>query len=186
MAAPAGEVARSLYGAWRLVRWDAGGLRFFDGTRGAALRSFWAAAIAAPMYAAVVMTGGAAPASGGGTRAVLVYAIGYVVGWTAFPLAVLYLADALGRSQHYLRFLAVYNWSIVLQYAAVLLAHLIADAVPGPIGGVLTLGVLLYTLIYEWFIARTALQLDPLPAAGVIAVDVMLALLINGIIGQLA
>jgi len=50
---PASEVARSLYAVWRLLNWDSGAIRYFDGTRGAAIRSFWAAAIGAPLYAVI-------------------------------------------------------------------------------------------------------------------------------------
>jgi hypothetical protein len=41
-------------------------------------------------------------------------------------------------------------------------------------------------LVYEWFIARVALQLGPLPAAGVIAVDILISLFINVITTQMS
>ena len=44
------ELATSLYGAYRLARFDPSGLRFFDASPAGAGRSFYAAAIVAPLY----------------------------------------------------------------------------------------------------------------------------------------
>lgn len=178
---PSGEVARSLFGAWRLLRWDPAGTQFFDGTRGACIRSFWAAAIAAPLYAVITAISFTPSPTADPVRVMLVFAIGYVVMWTAFPLAMLYVAELLGRSQQYFRFIAVYNWAAVLQYTIVLLATIAADLMPPALGGALAFGALVFTLVYEWFIARTVLQIGLLPAAGVISVDVVLSLFINAI-----
>jgi len=130
MPLPAGEVARSLYAVWRLLHWDGGAIRYFDGTRGAAIRSFWAAAIGAPLYAVIAVVSYGPPASGDPVRATAVLAVGYVVTWTAFPLAMLYVADVLGRSHQYFRFLAAYNWATVVQHLIVLTAAVAAALAP--------------------------------------------------------
>jgi hypothetical protein len=43
------EILRSLYGAWRLLVVDRHGILAFDGTRSAALRSFWVAVVMLPI-----------------------------------------------------------------------------------------------------------------------------------------
>ena len=176
---PASEAARSLYAVWRLLNWDSGAMRYFDGTRGAAIRSFWAAAIGAPIYAVIVAVGYGPSASGDPAREFAVLAVGYVVTWTAFPLAMLYVADVLGRPHQYFRFLATYNWATVLQHLIILAAAVAAALAPPALGRAIVLGAVLFTLVYEWFIARTALQIGPLPAAGVVAVDVFISLFVN-------
>lgn len=179
MPLPAGEVARSLYAVWRLLHWDGSAIRYFDGTRGAAIRSFWAAAIGAPLYAVIAVVGYGPPASGDPLRATAVLAVGYVVTWTAFPLAMLYVADVLGRPHHYFRFLAAYNWATVVQHLIILAAAVAAALAPPPLERAIVLGAVLFTMVYEWFIARVALQLGPLPAAGVVAVDILISLLVQ-------
>ena len=176
---PASEVARSLYAVWRLLHWEGAAIRYFDGTRGAAIRSFWAAAIGAPLYAVIAAVSYDAPASGDPLRATAVLAVAYVVTWTAFPLAMLYVADVLGRSHQYFRFLAAYNWATALQYLIILAAAVVAALAPPALSRAIVLGAVLFTLVYEWFIVRVALQIGPLPAAGVVAVDIFISLFIN-------
>jgi hypothetical protein len=178
---PASEVARSLYAVWRLLNWDRAAIRYFDGTRGAAIRSFWAAAIGAPLYAVIAAVSYGPSPSGDPVRATVVLAVGYVVTWTAFPLAMLYVADVLGRPHQYFRFLAAYNWATVLQHLIILGAALAAALAPPALGRAIALGAVLFTLVYEWLIARTALQIGPLPAAGVVAVDIFISLFIKAI-----
>ena len=55
MAAVLNETARALYGASRLARLDPTGLEYFRNTRGAFWRSFNAALIIAPFYAALLL-----------------------------------------------------------------------------------------------------------------------------------
>ena len=185
-AIPSGEVARSLYGAWRLLRGDRQAMRCFDGTPGAAIRSFWAAAIGAPMYAVILAFAPGAPHAASPTRAAIVFAIGYVVTWSAYPLAIAYVANALGRWPRYFRYVAVYNWASIVQYALVLLATLLAEFLPVPVAGLVLLAAMLVALVYEWFIARVALEISPLAAAGIVALDVAISVIVNAVATRLA
>ena len=49
------EVARAIYGAWRLMLFDADGMTFFDLSTGGFWRSFFAAVVVAPLYAVLVV-----------------------------------------------------------------------------------------------------------------------------------
>ena len=78
-----------LTGAWRLARLDPGGLRYFEATPEGFWQSFQAAIIAAPIYALLVLLRvDEHPLSDDMFRALLIEGIGYVISWTAFPLAV--------------------------------------------------------------------------------------------------
>ena len=49
------ELANALHGAWRLARFDPGGIERFDSTAEAFWRSFWAMAIVAPGHVFLIM-----------------------------------------------------------------------------------------------------------------------------------
>src|SRR6185437_6240761 len=81
-----------LAGAWRLARLDRNGMRYFEATLDGFWRSFQAAAVAAPIYLILVLLRtDDHPLSSDPVRATLIEAIGYVIDWTAFPLAAWYL-----------------------------------------------------------------------------------------------
>ena len=112
------ELAASVYGAYRLARLDPNGLRFFDASPAGARRSFYAAAIVAPFYALMLAVGAPEPASDT-LRFSLVEGIAYVLSWVAYPVIVEWLTRLLGCRERFESYLAAYNWSVVLQNAAV-------------------------------------------------------------------
>ncbi len=176
-----GAATAGLAGAWRLARLDRNGMRYFDATVDGFWRSFQAAVIAAPIYLLLVLLrADDHPLSSDPVRATLIEAIGYVIDWTAFPLAAWYLCRAFNCSNRYFGFMVAYNWANVLQMVVfVPVALLSAGAVlPGGLVNLLALALTAAVIYYQYFIARTALEVDVLPALGFVAVafviDVML------------
>jgi len=177
-----GAAAAGLTGAWRLARLDRGGMRYFDATEEGFWRSFQAALIAAPLYAALVLLRPEdQPLSSDPLRAVLVESIGYVIRWTAFPLAAWYLARAFDCGGRYFGFIVAYNWAQVLQLIiAVPVAVLAASSMaPSSAVNVVALAVTCAVLYYEYFIARSALVIDALPALAFVAADVVIGLILD-------
>jgi len=174
--------ARGIAIAWRLARLEPAAIRDIDGSLESCWKSFQAAALAAPLFALLIVLRSAEhPLSPDPLRALFIEAIGYVIGWTAFPLAAWYLASALGKSQRYTTYLTAYNWANLLQIAAfVPVAALAAsDMVPDTVvvlAALLLTGMVIY---YQFFIVRTALEIEPLPALGFVAVDLIFGLLID-------
>lgn len=110
---------RGIAGALRLARLDPSAIRDFDGSIEGFWKSFQAAIVAAPLFALLILLRTTEhPLSSDPLRALFIEAIGYVIGWTAFPLAAWYLANALGKSQRYLTYIVAYNWANVLQVTA--------------------------------------------------------------------
>jgi len=177
-----GAAAAGLTGAWRLARLDRGGMRYFDASEEGFWRSFQAAIIAAPLYAALVLLRPEdQPLSPDPLRALLIESIGYVIRWTAFPLAAWYLARAFNCSGRYFGFIVAYNWAQVLQLiVAVPVAVLAASsAVPSSIVNIVALAVTVGVLYYEYFIARSALVVDALPALAFVGADVVIGLILD-------
>lgn len=174
--------SRGIAIAWRLARFDPAAIRDIDGSVEAFWRSFQASIVAAPLFVMLVLLRASEhPLSDDPLRALFIEAIGYAIGWTAFPLAAWYLANALGKAQRYTTYIVAYNWANVLQVAAfVPVAALAAsDITPDTI---IVLAALVLTgavIYYQFFIVRTALEIEPLPALGFVTVDLILGLLID-------
>jgi hypothetical protein len=178
------EIVRSTYGAWRLAHGDPGGMAYFDATEEGFWRSFRVAILLLPLQVlAVWLQIDFASAEGHWMRILAVDLIAYAIGWMAFPLAAHYLAMALDRERDYVGYIVAYNWSAVLQ-VGLLLPIAVIDALellPAPTGDVLGYAAAIALLVYAWFIAKTALNTGGLPAAGFVAMDVMISVLIFSI-----
>ena len=173
------EATLALYGAYRLARVDPKGLFYFDATIEGFWRSFYAALLVAPAYVILLALDlGDRPATAGPVKLVLVEGIVYVIGWTAFPLAMVYVARWLGRSQHYICYIVAQNWANVLEIA--LFFSVVAIAVGSAAVAVLPLLLAgIAVLVYEWYIARTALEITGWQAAAVVALSVILDFIIT-------
>jgi hypothetical protein len=103
-----------------------------------------------------------------------------VIAWVGFPLAMLPLARALDREGRYLGFMVAYNWSQILQSAAFLFVlGIAASGVPLALGEALLTVAALVLLLYEWYIARVALEVSRLAAAAVVVLDLLVSMLVT-------
>lgn len=182
------EAIVSLYGASRLARLDPGGFELFDRTSAGALRSFAAAVPVLPMYALVVMLLPSARPADGGLRWLSVQAIAYVLSWVAYPVVAEHLTQLIGCRERFAGYLSAYNWSMVLQNAALLplTALTASEILPTDVTQLLWFVAIMAIMGWMWFIARTALAIGGLAAAGMVIVDQFLSMLIDSIATQLS
>lgn len=182
-------VFRSVYGAWRLARLDPAGMNFFDLTIAGFWRSFFVAVLVVPFYIVLALLDYPSYAEAGVDTALylLVKLVSYVVGWAAFPLAMLFLARLLSLGAYYVPFIIAYNWAVTIQMAAFLpLALLgVSGVLPESLHALLAMAVTVAVLFYQWFVARTALGASALTAAGIVLVDVLLTVLIESQVGAM-
>jgi hypothetical protein len=183
------EAQLALVGTLRLARGDRGGLSCFDRSLDGFWRSFLAAVISYPLYL-VLLTMRVSVAEwerSGAWRIVTVETIGYVIAWVGFPLLIFYVLRWLGRAHRFFDFMVPYNWCQVPQSGLFVLVGLVS------VGGMLsaqaseTIDMLaaIATLVYEWFIARVALDTTGLVAALVVLLDLVLGVLISHAAGSL-
>ena len=182
------EMIASLYGAWRLARLDAGGLRLFDASPRGAKRSFFAAVVVAPIF---VLATGLLPPPGtaeGGFRWIAAEGIAYVVSWVAYPVVVEWLTRKFGCRERFEGWLSAYNWSMVLQNAALLpLAVLTAlDVLPADAMQLVWLAAFALIMGWLWFIARSALAVSPMTALGLVILDELLSAMIDMLASHLS
>jgi hypothetical protein len=183
------EVQLALAGCLRLARGDRGGLACFDRSLDGFWRSFRAAVISYPLYLMLLAmrVSVAEWQQSGGWRIVTVETIGYVVAWVAFPLLMLNVVRWIGRAHRFFDFMVAYNWCQVPQSALFVLVGLVSA------GGVLStqaseamdMAAAIATLLYEWFIARVALDTTALVAIFVVLLDLVLGVFISRITGGL-
>lgn len=178
------EVGYATYGAWRLARADPQGMQFFDNTPEAFWRSFHAATVAAPIYVVlVVLQLAERPVTGGPFRVMSVEAISYAIDWVAFPLVMFYIAQSIGRFDRYLRYIAAYNWSKVLQMSLWLAVAAITQTglLPRGAGIVVELLAMVAILTYQWFIARIGLEVRGLGAASIVLLDLVISFFLSAV-----
>lgn len=183
------EVRLALVGALRLARGDRGGLACFDRSADGFWRSFRAAAIAYPLYL-VLLSMRITVAEwerSGGLLIVTVETIAYVMAWVAFPLIMLTVTRWIGRAHRFFDFMVPYNWSQVPQSALFVLVGLESESgvlAAGPAQAI-EIAAAAAVLLYEWFIARVALDTTASAAGMVVLVDLFLGVLISHVASSL-
>lgn len=176
-------------GTLRVARLRADGIALFEDTAAGFWRSFWAAGLLTPLFlvtlwleASHIEDGSAA------TRLVLLQTIAYVINWVAYPLLMVHVADLLQRWPNYYRYMVAYNWFRLVEAAAIYPLVLLAAA------GIVNLDALAFfslmalsaMLLYDWFIAKVALDVDGGTAAGLVLIAFLLSLVIRGVAERLA
>jgi hypothetical protein len=182
------EFGNAIIGVRHLVRLDVRGFAFFSATLDGFWNSFWAAAILAPFSAAMLIYQITTEPPQSIWRSVAFQAIGYVIGWLAFPLMMVRICKFLGRGDRYFIYMVTYNWFHLVEIAVwgpVLILGMIGVIPPIALTilSVAALGILLF---YEWFVARRALAIPGMTAAAIVAIDLVLGLIITRLADSLA
>ena len=174
------EVGRAIYGAWRLMLFDASGMAFFETSIDGFRRSFFAAVVVAPAYVLFVVSGlaSAETEAADPSWTALIKGGAYLVSWVAFPIAAVFITQLLGVTRRYVPLIVAYNWSNVPPLLILLPAELLAVAGSG-LGETIAIFALLFILVYEWFVVRVALDVAPFTAVGIVVFDVLLGLVIQ-------
>jgi hypothetical protein len=172
------EMQLAVGGALRLAVGDRRGLGFFDASVEGFWRSFRAAATCYPLYLVLLILR-LSPAqwtASGVPRVLAIETIAYVISWVAFPLLMLPLTRWLGQEHRFFGFMVAYNWSQIPQTVLVTLIGLdtATGLLPASSAHVAELGATVAVLVYEWYIARVALQVTGAQATLVVVVDLML------------
>lgn len=188
------EIRSSLEAAGRLFLFDAGAMRLFTMSIGGFWRSFLAAAIAAPVFVVIViLQDGLLRANAKtptdipplGPRLALEL-LSYPLSWVLFPLAMIGLVRLLKITDRYVPYIIAYNWANVIVVLLGLVPLLLyMTGLLDPRAGLAAMAVLrIVIMVYLWFIARTALGVPGFTAAGLVAIDVLLSILMEGLLDR--
>ena len=175
------SVFSGLHGALLLARGRAEGVRYIGDDMSVAARSFWAALICVPLFFGVLGLGWVQvgrptnPA-----HAVVLELLSFVIGWAGYAVLSYPVVAALQRERHWPRFITLWNWCNVVQYALLFIASVPAAlAAPYWLDQTAQLVAQGWALWLEWFAIRLALDVSGTRAAVVMAPDVLLGLMLG-------
>jgi hypothetical protein len=177
------EILHGVFGAWRLARLDHTAMVHFDRSVEGFWKSFFAAAIVAPAYLILVVTDLVGRESEATLlRLFIVHLAAFSLGWTVYPVVAAPICQAIDRGNAYIGFIIAFNWIKVIQMAVYLPVIAIDATGVLPTGLNALLHVLVYSLVlaYQWFVTRVALTITPMAAAGFVALDLVIAIVIAG------
>jgi hypothetical protein len=187
-------VLHALLTAFRTARFDAKAVGDYDHSFEGFFRSFFAAVLGAPFYffvaageeqvladvdaAARGADIAAAPPSGLASYAM--EAGLYAIGWVAFPLVMIGVARLIGAGPRYVPYIVAYNWGTCIVLLATVPPYLIYLMGFATFTGFIILyyASVVFVLIYRWRLARDGLQVSPLTAGGIVALDVLMSAVI--------
>ena len=186
----ADEIRENLAGAWLVMNGDSDGLERMDTTIEGFWRSFGAIVLLIPIFALSVLGDRQLATDldlADKVRPVPVEALILLVEWMLFPALMALFARPAGYTSRYVPFIVARNWSSVVTsafFAIPLLAYL------GGIVSVQMLFLFVYIILgavgyFSYRIARTALQASPGLAAGIVAAEFGLSLMIDDLVRAL-
>lgn len=188
-AATWGEMRSAIVGSLRLAKGDRGGLACFDRTLDGFWRSFLAGVLSYPFYLFLLTmrVSLARWQAAGGLPVVLVETIAYVIAWVAFPLIMLPVLRWIGREHRFFDFMVPYNWCQLPQSVLFVVVGLDSELglLGAPVAQALEVAAAIAVLVYEWYIARVALQTTGLAASLVVLIDLVLGVIVSRAAGSL-
>ncbi|MGH7045209.1 MAG: hypothetical protein ACREE2_02310 [Stellaceae bacterium] len=184
-----GELRSAVIGSLRLARGDRRGLACFERTEEGFWRSFAAGVLCYPFYLVLLAlrVTAAQRTAAGAVPIVLVETIAYVIAWVAFPLIMLSVVRWIGRDHRFYDFMVPYNWCQLPQSVLFVLVGLDQETgfLGDPITQIIELAAGIAVLVYEWYIARVALETNGGAATLVVVIDLVLGLVVSRTAGSL-
>jgi hypothetical protein len=174
------ETLRSIYAVWRLLRADRSAVALLDDSPEGFVKSFFAAVLVLPLWVLHEwMQLSDEQIAPGALGLVAIEGLTYAISWMAFPVAMIFVSEAMNRGLHYYRHIVAWNWAVVIQAIFVVPLAVIATEVEALTGLLLFAQIAIF--LYQWYVTRTTLEIDAFPAIGVVFVGWTLDLLIAGI-----
>lgn len=176
------EILAALYGVSRLMRLDQGGMNWFNLTIEGFWRSFFAAVPVAPFFALLIYLDlSAQPETINVGWAATVSMVVYGLSWALVPVVAIGITKMLDLSLGYVPLVVAYNWISLPQILLQTLVSLIGTTglVPEGLSGFLMIVAVVYILVLEWFVVRTALQTTTATAIGIVLLFETLGVFLN-------
>lgn len=110
---------------------------------------------------------------------------GYMLQWTVWPLAMLYLTRAIDRQQHFFCYAVALNYmQIITTGLATTITLILTLTIGREAAAIVGLLLLLASLFLEWMLTRNALNIDGGGAFLIIMINMLLIRLIGGMTDQ--
>ena len=187
-------VREQLKVALRFARFEQDAIRDFDQSFDGFFRSFIGILLCAPLYVLIVLAdrriAASAPSEMPGVEfaplppANLAFFVlelaNYLVNWIAFPIAMVFITRIIGAGPRYVPFIVAYNWTSCVIFALTIIPPVLylSGLLPISAASAFSLPVILLAIAYRFKVAREALEVSGLNAAGIVLFDLLLSLLI--------
>jgi hypothetical protein len=182
------ELASALYGLALLFKFDGRAWEFFDRSPSGFWSSYVVAVIVAPFhFAHVFLTYGKTPPTLGPVAYTIVEVLAYVLTWTLFPFAMMYVSRFLERDSRYFWHMVPYNWFqlpiAVPLFSLALLNHL--GLIPAQAYSVFNLFAMVVVAVYTTFIGAVGLRIPIGTAMSLMVLDYTLTFLAGALIARI-
>jgi hypothetical protein len=182
------ELAGALYGLGLLLRFDGRAWEFFDKS----LRGFWlsylAALIVAPFhFTHMALAYQQTPDGLGPVPYAIVQVLTYILTWTLFPFAMMYVSQILARGGRYFWQMVPYNWfqlPVALSLAAVGLLNDVG-IIPLDAYRLVSLIAMVIVAVYTTFIGAVGLRIPIGTAMSLVVLDYALTFLAGALIARI-
>ena len=182
------DVLRNVYGAWRFFRFDSSATQYFQSTLGGFWKSFFSSLIILPAIIVLrIIFLFTAPENYliDNTKYIaLVFIIDYIYQWVLFPLVMFYFTDFIDRKRNYITYIVARNWSQVIQttiFFPAAIIYFLNSSNNYSLGIYFLIGAYLIIWAYEWFIARSTLNVSSALAAIIVIMSTIISLTISAI-----
>ena len=182
------DLAGALHGLGLLLRFDGRSWEFFDKTPGGFLASFLPALIVAPFhFTHIALAYEQTPEGLGPIASGIVQVLTYILTWTLFPFAMMYVSRILARSGHYFWHMVPYNW---FQLPVAFLLALVAlgsdlGAISLDAYRLASLIAMVVVAVYTTFIGAVGLRIPIGTALSLVVLDFALTFLAGALIARI-
>lgn len=177
---PGDEIRRGIAGVWGILCFRRDAMKVFADTPAGAAGSFVAMAIGLPVYLFMLKATFAAMTPRPSLAAFLpVMLLYYVIEWLIWPNLMVGVARRIGRAKLYFRYIAAYNWFALAQMLIMVPYQMSMLSGAMPAAPEIALVGLVATVafgVYEWFIARHGLEIEPRPAIALVLLNLLVGL----------
>ena len=179
------DAARGLSAAVAFARGDARGMDLLDLSVEGFWRSFQAVFWLIPLHVLLLFVLERTSPDAGATIAWTVEIVSLFARFALFPLVALLLTRLMGLTARFVPLVTASNWSSVLQGAFLAATLLAISLLPPDSRPMLQFAAFAATMVYGWFVTRTALQTTGTIAFGFVLADFLSSLLLDQILDRL-
>jgi hypothetical protein len=181
-------MAGALYGLGLLLRFNGRAWEFFDKS----LRGFWmsyvAAVVVAPFhFTHIALAYQQTPGGLGPVSYAIVQALSYILTWTLFPFAMMYVSQILARGSRYFWQMVPYNWFQLPVALALAVLGLLNDVGVIPLDAYRfsSLVAMVIVAVYTTFIGAVGLRIPIGTAMSLVVLDYALTFLAGALIAKI-
>ncbi len=179
------DAVRGFAAATILARGDARGIDLLDLSVGGFWRSFQAVLWLVPLHALLLVVLARSAESGLVAVDWTTEFVSLFARFALFPLVALLLTRLMGLTGRFVALVTASNWASVLQGGFLVAALLLISLLPPDSRPMLQFIAFATTMVYGWFVARSALQTTGVVAFGFVLADFLSSLVLDQLLDRL-